>query len=70
MAAEQKRITREDLEKRFRQVTGSATAEVDILKPRLLTAAVGAGLAVIAMAFLVGKRRGRRRSTIVEIRRA
>lgn len=62
-------ITRDILEDAFRDLQ----AEVDRATPALVArvlpvlAAVAAGLAVAA--FLLGRRAGRKRSTVVEIRR-
>ena len=62
-------ITRDTLEDAFRDLQ----AEVDRATPALVTrvlpvlAIVGAALAVAA--FLLGRRAGRKRSTVVEIRR-
>lgn len=47
-----------------------ATAEVERPSGRSATlAAVGAGLALVVAAYVLGRRRGRRKSTWVEIRR-
>jgi len=70
MNAVPERIGREDIEGKFREVqvdvVGAVGAEVR-------SYAVAAGtvvlLAVVATAFLLGRRRGRKRSTVVEIRR-
>ena len=62
-------ITRGDLESKLRELPG----EVDETKESALStaSAVGAVLAVgvVAVAFLLGRRRGKRRTTVVEIRR-
>jgi hypothetical protein len=62
-------VTRGDIEAKLAEIRGVAddTTEVaqEAAKPALI--AVGAGVVVIA--FLLGRRRGRKKSTIVEIRR-
>lgn len=63
------RITREDIEARFRDIQGEV-AETEQQAANLVTiigAAVVVGVVVVA--FALGSRRGRKRRTIVEIRR-
>jgi len=63
------RITRDDLEESFRRVLGEgqATAKT-IIPPAVISAGVVMALVVFAF-YLVGRRRGRRRSAVVEVRR-
>ncbi len=63
------RITRGDLEAKLRQVTGEATDSVEAVRPQLIGSAVGALLLAMIIAYLFGRRRGRKRSAVVEIRR-
>jgi hypothetical protein len=63
------RITRGDLEAKLREVSGEATDTVDAVKPQLFGGAVAALVLALAVAYLLGRRRGRKRSAIVEIRR-
>ena len=63
------RITRDDIEAKFRELQGDATETVDDAKSVAVTAAIAVGVVVVAAVFLLGRRRGRRKSTIVEIRR-
>jgi hypothetical protein len=64
-----RRITREDLQAAYSTVMGEGEATAKAVAPQGL-AAIGAGaLAVITLAFLIGRRRGRSRSAVVEIRR-
>ncbi|MGH9301799.1 MAG: hypothetical protein ACRD0I_00155 [Acidimicrobiales bacterium] len=62
-------ITRDDIESRLRSAQTTMESGVESAKPRLL--AGGAALVVgLSVAFyLMGRRRGRKRSTVVEIRR-
>ena len=55
-------ITRDQIEAKFREMSGGVTEEVEGVRSQ----ALAIGLAVV---YLVGRRRGRRRSTIVEVRR-
>lgn len=62
-------ITRADIEAKFREFEG----EVDERKEQALTIAVAVGAALVvgvALAgYVLGRRRGRKRTTVVEIRR-
>lgn len=63
-------VTLADIESRLRSATASARKAVGESKQNLLAAGVVSGVAVIAGAYLHGRRRGRRRATVLEIRRA
>ena len=69
MANETSKITRDDLEAGFRGLSDEVQGQIDDAKPKLLPAVVGAGLLLLTVAYLIGKRVGRTKSTIVEIRR-
>ncbi len=62
-------ITREDLQAAYAQVMGEGEAEARAAAPRALAIAGAIGIVVITLAFLAGKRRGRAKSAVVEIRR-
>ncbi|MGP8059254.1 MAG: hypothetical protein ACLP9C_06445 [Acidimicrobiales bacterium] len=64
-----RRITRDDLEAAFSQVIGEGEATADAAVPQMALIAGTVALAVVTLAYLAGKRRGRRRSAVVEIRR-
>ena len=64
------RITRDDLEAKLRQVAGDLDDTVEEARPKLLTGAVAVGIVVVLLAYLLGRRGGRKRSAVVEIRRA
>jgi hypothetical protein len=70
MNAVPEEIGREDIERKFRElqsdVVGSVGAEV---KSYAMAAGAVLLVAVVSIAYVVGRRRGRKRSTIVEIRR-
>ena len=69
MADETPRITRDDIEAGIRDVTGEIRGQVDDAKPKLIPAAVGVSLVLLFLAYLIGKRVGTTKSTVVEIRR-
>ena len=62
-------ITRDDLQAAYAQVMGEGEATVRAAAPRGLAVGGAVALVVIALAFLAGRRRGRARSAVVEIRR-
>ena len=63
------RITRTDLEVAFSRAWGDGHEQATAVIPQAAIVAGALALAVVAAAFLLGKRRGRRRSPVVEIRR-
>ncbi|MDA8080931.1 MAG: hypothetical protein M0Z96_04890 [Actinomycetota bacterium] len=64
-----KQITREDLEAKLREIHGEVSKAVDSAKPAISAVVVAAGVTVLAVSFLIGMRTGRKKNTIVEIRR-
>ncbi len=65
----QQRITRDDLETRFRQLQDNVQGRVEDKKQTLLTAGVVAGVVLLLLVFFLGNRRGKKKTTLVEIRR-
>jgi hypothetical protein len=63
------RITRGDLEAKLREVSGDVGDTVEAAKPQLFGGAAAGLLLAVIVAYLLGRRRGRKRSAIVEIRR-
>jgi hypothetical protein len=63
------KITRADIEAKVRELTGQVQEQADRARPAVLPAAVAGGVAVLLLAYLLGRRAGRRRSAVVEIRR-
>ena len=67
--AEAPRITRDDIETKLRQLKGDAEEAAQASKANGLVIAGVVGVVVIALAYILGRRRGRKRSAFVEIRR-
>jgi len=63
------RITRADIEERLRDMRGDVEETTEAARTPIMAIAGGVVVAVVLIAFMLGKRRGRRRSTVVEIRR-
>jgi hypothetical protein len=63
-------ITRGDLEAKLREIRGTAEdATPDVPETAQRTGLIFAAGAAMIVVFLLGRRRGRKKSTIVEIRR-
>ena len=67
--AQQTKITREDLESRFRAFQGEGQSKVDDKKQTLVAAGAGLGMFLMLVFFLLGRRSGKKKTTLVEIRR-
>lgn len=67
--ATQERITRQDLEDRFRSLQDGVTKQVDDAKQPLLAAGALGGLVLLVIFYVLGRRSGRRKNTLVQIRR-
>jgi hypothetical protein len=63
------RITRADIESKLKEMRGEVQETAEAAKVPIMAIAGGVAAAVVVLAFLLGKRRGRRKSTVVEIRR-
>jgi LPXTG-motif cell wall-anchored protein len=63
------RITRDDLERNFRAIQENAKAKVDDQKSTVATIAGIGGVLLVLLVFLLGRRSGKKKTTIVEIRR-
>ena len=62
-------ITRDQIEAKFRELTGDVDEEISSARSQAVTVALAVGVAVVAVIFLIGRRAGRRRSAVVEVRR-
>jgi hypothetical protein len=63
------RITRDDIEGKFRELQGEVDVVNDEVRSYAATAGAAALVLLIILAFWLGRRRGRRTQTLVEIRR-
>jgi hypothetical protein len=63
------RITRDDIESKLREISGEVADVGNATKGYVIAAGIVAASAVVAGAYLLGRRKGRRRSTVVEVRR-
>jgi hypothetical protein len=63
------KITRADIESKLHEMRGDVEESAEAAKTPIMAIAGGVVVAIVVVAFLLGKRRGRRKSTVVEIRR-
>ena len=63
------KITPEDIKAKVEELAGGLESQVRAKVPLLRYVAVGGAVVVVLAAFWLGRRSGRRRSTVVEIRR-
>jgi hypothetical protein len=68
-AAKAPPISRDDIEAKFRELQGEVEVIGEEARSYGITAAIGIVVVVVAVAFVLGRRRGRRNRTIVEVRR-
>ena len=64
-----KPVTRADIEAKLAEIRGVADDTTEVAEEAAKTGLVVAGVGVLVLAFLLGRRRGRKKSTLVEIRR-
>jgi signal transduction histidine kinase len=62
-------ITRDDIEAKLREVKGDVDAGVERAKAPVLAIGAVTVVAVVGIAYLLGRRRGRKTTTVVEVRR-
>jgi len=62
-------VKREDIEAKLREIRGVTDTTTEVAQEAAKPALVILVIAVVVGAFLLGRRRGRKRSTIVEVRR-
>ncbi len=62
-------VTRADIEAKLQEIRGEVDTTATEAKSYALTAGIVAAVVLIGGAYLLGRRRGRKKSTVVEIRR-
>ena len=69
MALPDRRITRADIDAKLHEIKGDVEAQGEAAKPYALAAAVVGVIGLAAVAYFLGRRRGHKKTTVVEIRR-
>ena len=68
-AVPDRKITRDDIESKLRELQGDVGQRTEAAKVPAIAIAVGVVVVTIAAAYLLGRRKGKRRQTVLEIRR-
>ena len=68
-ADEPARISRDDIEAKFRALTGEVEERAESALRAAVTVGVVVGVVVVLGVFMLGRRRGRKSTTYVEVRR-
>jgi hypothetical protein len=68
MSRDQK-ITRDDIKAKLAEIQDDATHTVEDAKSQIIAGAAIAAIVLLLLAYLVGRRGGRKRSTIIELKR-
>ena len=64
-----KKITRADLEAKLSEIDAELSDTGEAIKPKAVAFGVGALVLILILAFVLGRRKGKMTSTIVEVRR-
>ena len=64
-----KPITRADIEAKLREIKGEVETTTDTAKPYAIAAVAALAVVVVGVAYALGRRKGRKKTTVVEIRR-
>jgi hypothetical protein len=63
------RITKADIEAKLRRLQGDVEDTVESNRPKIIAAVAVAIVVTLSLTYILGRRAGRKRSAIVEIRR-
>ena len=64
-----RKITRDDIEAKLKELQGEVGDKAEAAKMPAIAIAVGVVVLSIAAAYVLGRRKGKRRNTVLEIRR-
>ncbi|MEO5841518.1 MAG: hypothetical protein ABIQ73_18640 [Acidimicrobiales bacterium] len=65
----ERKITRDDLEAKFRELKGGVDQRTKAAKDTAMPFAIAGGVILLLLVYIIGKRVGKTKSTVVEIRR-
>ena len=63
------KISKSDIEQRLRNLQGGVEDKITSQRQKIVTAVIAAAVLTVLLSFLLGKRAGRKKNTVVEIRR-
>jgi hypothetical protein len=69
LTAPSNQITREDIEAKFREIKGDIDDTAESAKGMAVTVGAVVAVVVVLGVFILGKRRGRKKTTYIEVRR-
>ena len=64
-----RKITKADIESKLNEIKGEVESTGDPAKPYALGVAIAGVLALAGVAYLLGRRKGKKKTTVVEVRR-
>lgn len=64
-----RQITPDDIKSKLGDLQGEALEQVDGAKNQLIAVGAGVGLLLLIIAFMLGRRGGKRASAVIEVRR-
>ncbi|HVE46085.1 MAG TPA: hypothetical protein VNA57_04990 [Acidimicrobiales bacterium] len=62
-------VTRDAIEAKLRQIKGEVDTSATAAKPVALMVGVAVAVAVVGLAYVLGRRKGKKKMTLVEVRR-
>ena len=63
------KITKADIEQKLRNLQGDVEGKIASQRQKIIGAAVAVGVLTILLTFFLGRRSGKKKNTVVEIRR-
>lgn len=70
MSMPNERVTPEDIRDKLIDIQGEATEQVESAKSQLVAIGALIGIVLLILAFLLGRRGGKRASAVIEVRRS
>ena len=64
-----KKVTRDDIEAKLRELQGEVDENIESAKSIVVPAAIGLGVLLVLLAYFFGRRSGRKRQLVLEIKR-
>jgi hypothetical protein len=69
MATVEKPVTRYDIEAKFRQLQGEVDTTAESAKSYVLIGGIAGAILLLLVVYILGRRTGRKKNTVLEIRR-
>ncbi len=67
--AEDAPVTRGTIEAKLREISGEVTTTAESALPYAIAAGAAVTVVVVSLAYLLGRRKGKKKTTLVEVRR-